>query len=225
LTCILLGPEFEREAAVIAALQEGSTPPNGNGISPWQLADTLQSLKERFGWTQHQLGKVVGKSRDFVTGYLALSNIVPEVRQYLLDDPKGAALSTRHLRYIGRTPPRLQMKVVREIVAEGLSTKDLEQQGKRRSKKRVMFKMRMPRPAEAASSAEPRKEWRKVLRQLGTALRRLDRLEKRKRRQAEEAIRGAQLQLRQIKAEAKEKRALLEKELRRTKRKVERIGL
>lgn len=225
LTCILLGPEFKREAAVIAAIQEGSAPPNGNHIGPWQMADTLQSLKDRFGWTQLQLGKVVGKSRDFVTGYLALCNVVPEVRQFLLDDPKGAALSTRHLRFIGRTAPRFQMKVVREILAEGLSTKDLEQRGKRRSKKRVMLKMRMPRPAEAASSAEPRKEWRKVLRQLGTALRRLDLLEKRKRQQAEEAIRAAQHQLRQIKAEAKEKRALLEKQLRRSKRKVERMGL
>ena len=225
MTCILLSPEFKREAAVIAALQGGSTASNGDGISPWALADMLHSLKGRFGWTQHQLGKVVGKSRDFVTGYLALSNVLPEVRQYLLGDPKGAALSSRHLRFLGRTAPRLQMKVAREIVAEGLSTKELELRKKRRSKKRVLFKVRVPPPAHAASTADSRKEWRKVLRQLGTELRRLERSEKSKRQRAEKAIRSAQLELRQIKSEAKEKRALLKKELHRTKRRVERIGL
>src|SRR5574341_542914 len=91
----VLGRECRPEVAVLERLLRGV-------YEPFELADTLRRLQDARGWTQAQLGLVIGRSRDFVANILAVNEIRPEVRRYLRGQRRGRALTARHLRYVAR---------------------------------------------------------------------------------------------------------------------------
>ena len=214
---LLLDASFAAELAVIARLQAGQH-------DPWQLAETLQRLKERCGWTQAQVGVAIGRNRDFVAGLLAILDISPEARAFLTERRKGPPLSARHLRYLGRAPSSRQLALAREIVEQGLSTKVLEQRFRRGTAPRTYIKVRELRTPGHARGPRTTLEWRRYYRKLRTALRRVEEQETLGLRRSADQIAQARQRESQIRREARARRQALGRELRRATRQLTRRG-
>jgi ParB/RepB/Spo0J family partition protein len=217
---IVLPDAFPAEIRTIERLQEGH-------YDPFSLADTLLRLKAACDWTQTQLGHAIGKNRDFVANILAIAQIAPGVRKYILDNQNGNRLTARHLRYIARTPPQAQQTLAEEIVAERLSTKALERQkssaGLEQSQPEFI-RVRALRQAGTPQAPDNLKEWRRYCRQLATDLRRLERQEQRESRRALDLLAMARLRRRLVKREASRKRRALARELQHARRRLEQGG-
>lgn len=217
---IVLGREFAREVAVIERLQQDE-------FDPFELAETLERLKTHCDWTQAHLGQVIGKTRDFVANILAINDILPEVRRYVLEHAGNHPLTARHLRYIAREAPENQPAAARRIIASRLSTKALEQEKRvhaLREPEREIFRVRQLRRMQTENPPRTAKEWRRYARQLATDLRRIDRREGVEQRRAVEQLRQAQVRKRQVRHEAAAKRRLLQQELRIAHRQLQRVA-
>lgn len=213
IAAVILDRSFSAELDVIERLQ-------ANDYDPWELAHTLGTLQERCAWTQAQLGAAIGRNRDYVTGLLAIRDIAPPVRAYL--ESEGARLSARHLRYIGRATPGRQMKVARDIVMQGLSTKLLEQRQRKPGGKQEFIKVRDLKELKLTRGPRTTVEWRRYYRKLRTDLRRVDEQESKALRRSSDAIEQARQRQRQIRREARVKRQMLDRELRRATKQLER---
>jgi len=220
LDCIVVGPECDKELRVIERLHQ-------NHAEPWDLADALQSLKKRFGWTQAQLGLAVGRTRDFVANLLSITQIVPEVRRLIRHHDQGEELSARHLRYVARAPRGEQMRVAQRILEQTLSTKALERERRvttLRAQDSNLIKVRALRPSGSGLAPRNSKEWRRYHRQLVTDLRRIDRQESLALRRAQSWLSEAKQRLRLIRAEANRKRRALGRELQSVRKQLLRVG-
>lgn len=220
IAAIVLPAALQAEIGTIERLQAGQ-------IDPFALADTLQRLKTACAWTQTHLGHAIGKNRDFVANILAITQIDPAVRKYIVENSNGNSLTARHLRYIARTPPAGQLALAEEIIKDGRSTKNLERQKHSESlrKPRPEFiRVRDLRRAGTPQAPETPKEWRRYYRQLTTDLRRLDRQEQRESRRALDLLDTARLRRRQVKHEASRKRRALARELKQARRHLEQGG-
>ncbi len=216
LDAIVLDPSFAAELAVIERLQTDE-------YDPWELADTLAGLQQRCGWTQAQTGMAIGRTRDFVAGVLAITQILPAVRTWLQrqDTPP---LSARHLRYIGRQLPSRQQAAAEQMVAEGLSAKAVEGRFRQGRQARPLIRIRELRPRGTPRSPKSVQEWRRYYRQITTDLRRVEEQEAAEVKRANEAIREARERQRLFKREARSKRQALQRELRRATRQLQRRG-
>lgn len=217
---IVLPGTFAAEIRTIERLQEGH-------FDPFFLADTLVRLKTACDWTQAQLGHAIGKNRDFVANILAIGQIDPAVRKYVLENQNGNRLTARHLRYIARTEGDGQMALAREIVAARLSTKALERQKASTpldASQPEFIRVRALRQPGTAQAPENAKEWRRYYRQLATDLRRLDAQEQRESRRALDLLAMARLRRRLVKREASRKRRALSRELQQARRQLEQGG-
>lgn len=218
--CIVVGEESRSDLAVVERLQR-------NDFDPWELADTLDRLKRRYGWTQEQVGMAIGKTRDYVANILAITQIAPDVRAALLRDPQARALSTRHLRYVARSNPANQLRVAQRILEQTLSTKELERE------KRLtvpggehygLIRVRELRRPGSPNYPRVAKEWRRYHRQLVTDLHRIERQEAVEQRRAQARAIAAKQRLRATRTEATQRRKELSRELRIVKRRMARIG-
>ncbi|MCH7479717.1 MAG: ParB N-terminal domain-containing protein [SAR324 cluster bacterium] len=219
-TCLVLKNSLKREIAVIEALHRGEA-------DPWELADALQKLKDQRDWTQAQLGIAVGRTRDFVANILAIVQIAPETRRFIIAHRKGRELSARHLRYVARAARSEQLQIAQHILANKLSTTELEREKRGTTAKIPEYRFIMVRERRRPGSPlYPRspKDWRRYFRQLATDLRRVDRLETQEIRRSRKQISEAKLRQRIIKREAKKKRTELGRELRLTVKHLERMG-
>jgi len=50
-------------------------------LTPWEEADGLSALCERFGYTHEEVARKVGKSRSTVTEALSIASLPPEIRE------------------------------------------------------------------------------------------------------------------------------------------------
>ncbi len=220
LDALILLSRFQSELQVIEGLQEGR-------YEPFTLADTLQRLKKQHDWTQAHLGFAIGKTRDFVANILAISQISPEVRRYVVETANGHPLTARHLRYVARAPEGEQLAMAKQIIGSQLSTKSLERRMLSDSQHRPrpeFIRVRALRRTGTPQAPRTAKDWRKYYRQLNTDLRRVDRQEQREIRRASELLTEARQRRRLIKHEANRKRNALSRELRQARRRVERGG-
>jgi len=217
LDALVLDASFAAEVAVIERLQAGAG-------EPWELAETVQRLQERCGWTQAQVGMAIGRNRDFVAGLVAITGIAPEVRAYLSQHANGRRLSARHLRYLGRAPRARQLALAREILDEGISTKVLEQRRRRGPRARQFIKVRELRQPGRARGPTTTREWRRYYRKLRTDLRHVDEQEARELRRAADQIAQARQQQRLVRVQARAKRGTLTRELRRATRQLTKRG-
>jgi len=200
---LVLAPrrEYAAELRVIERLHGGTW-------EPFELADTLRALGTRCGLTQTHTGQAIGKSRDFVAGILAISNIQPEVRHWLGQNPQGKRLTVRHLRYVGRAAAAEQMAIAQRIISENLSTKQLETLNPQAfAPVRRGVRVREPLPARDQQAVPySEKYWRRFLRRTATDLRRLERQESRERTRLEMGIEAARQRLAALKTEARARR-------------------
>lgn len=218
---IVLPAQYPAELRVIERLQQGE-------YEPFALADTLERLKEQCDWTQAHLGYAIGKTRDFVANILAITQIDPTVRRYIVENSNGHAMTARHLRYVARASKDEQLAMARQIIGDRLSTKKLEQRKHSESLRRPaqeFIRVRDLRRAGTPQAPRTSKEWRRYFRQLTTDLRRVDRQEQRESRRAQDLLATARQRRNQIKREANRKRRVLARELRQARRHLDRSGL
>lgn len=105
----------ESEVAEIALIENMQR----KDLTPWEEADGLRALCERFGYTHEEVAKKVGKSRSTVTEALSIAAIPAEIREICRDSEIS---SKSLLLQIVRQPDDESMRSMAEqIGAEGLT--------------------------------------------------------------------------------------------------------
>ena len=111
-------------------------------LNPLEEALGLQQLIDRFGHTQEQVGKALGKSRSHIANLLRLLGLPDEAREML----REGKISAGHARaLLTATDP---VGLARAVVAEGLSVRETE----KRAKGPVVRKANSSRKASAADA-------------------------------------------------------------------------
>lgn len=92
-------------------------------LTPWEEADGLKALCERFNYTHEEVAHKVGKSRSTVTEALSIAGI-PEV---IREQCRRADIATKSLLLeIVRQPDELAMaQITGEIIARGMTREDV----------------------------------------------------------------------------------------------------
>src|SRR6266498_1904866 len=88
-------------------------------LTPWEEADGLRALCERFGYTHEDVARKVGKSRSTVTEALSIATMPEDIRQLCR---KAEITSKSLLLQIVRQPDDESMRTMAEqIASEGLT--------------------------------------------------------------------------------------------------------
>jgi len=98
-------------------------------LTPFEEADGLQALAERFGYTHEDIAKRIGKSRSSITEALSLATMPPEVRE---ECRRADIQSKSTLLEIGRQPTIEEMiDLAKKISSTGLTRDEarLERRG------------------------------------------------------------------------------------------------
>ena len=105
----------ERTVAEIALIENLQR----KDLTPWEEADGLLALCERFGYTHEDVARRVGKSRSTVTEALSIAALPQEIRE----ECRRADINTKStLLQIVRQPDTPSMrKLVREVSEKGLT--------------------------------------------------------------------------------------------------------
>jgi ParB family chromosome partitioning protein len=91
-------------------------------LTPWEEADGLRALCERFGYTHEEVARKVGKSRSTVTEALSISTLPEEIRERC----RRADISAKTLLLeIVRQPDEESMRrITEEIALRGMTRDD-----------------------------------------------------------------------------------------------------
>jgi len=98
-------------------------------LTPFEEADGLQALAERFGYTHEDIAKRIGKSRSSISEALSLATMPPEVRE---ECRRAEIRSKTTLLEIGRQPTVEEMiELAKKISSTGLTRDEarLERKG------------------------------------------------------------------------------------------------
>ena len=92
-------------------------------LTPWEEADGLAALCQRFGYTHEDVARKIGKSRSTVTEALALATIPEEIRE----ECRRADISGKStLLQVVRQPDEASMRqLIKDIAGKGLKRDDL----------------------------------------------------------------------------------------------------
>jgi len=90
-------------------------------LTPFEEADGVQSLGERFGLTHEEISKKVGKSRSSITEVLSLRSIPDEIKALCIE--KGV-LSKSQLLQVARQPNEARMRDVVRRFAQGMINRE-----------------------------------------------------------------------------------------------------
>src|SRR5256886_11569632 len=90
-------------------------------LTPWEEADGLRALCERFGYTHEDVARKVGKSRSTVTEALSIASIPEPIRKICR---KADIASKSILLQIVRQPDDESMRAMAEQIAEQGLTRD-----------------------------------------------------------------------------------------------------
>ena len=114
-------------------------------LSPLEEAAAYQQLVEQFGHTQEEVARRVGKSRSSVANTVRLLHLPPSIQRLLAD----GQITAGHARALLGTPDRaFQESLARQIVAEGLTVRAVEEQ--------VRIHQGESEPEPAAAEREPK---------------------------------------------------------------------
>src|SRR5436853_3767985 len=97
-------------------------------LTPWEEADGLRALCERFGYTHEEVARKVGKSRSTVTEALSVAAIPEEIRNICRD---SEITSKSLLLQIVRQPDDESMR----SMAEQIATEGLTRDGARKARR------------------------------------------------------------------------------------------
>lgn len=90
-------------------------------LTPFEEADGLQALAERFGYTHEEIAKKIGKSRTSITEALSLASIPPDIREECRRADIG---SKSMLLQVVRQPSLDEMRQFVGKIKEGGLTRD-----------------------------------------------------------------------------------------------------
>ena len=92
-------------------------------LTPWEEADGLAALCQRFGYTHEDVARKIGKSRSTVTEALALASIPEEIREECRRADIGGKST---LLQVVRQPDEASMRqLIKDIAGKGLKRDDL----------------------------------------------------------------------------------------------------
>lgn len=89
-------------------------------LSAIEEAKGLNKLLSEYGHTQENLGKIIGKSRVYITNTLRLLNLPEKVQKFILE----GKLSAGHARSLIGLPNAVEL--AEKIISEGLSVRETE---------------------------------------------------------------------------------------------------
>ncbi len=119
----------DREASELALIENLQR----EDLNPVEEAVAFREMMERFGYTQEKLAERIGKSRSYVANALRLLNLCSEVLS-MVEKGELTAGHARSILGVARDETE-QIKMAQHIVRFGLSVRDIEVTGKRRSRK------------------------------------------------------------------------------------------
>ena len=133
-------------------------------LNPIEEAQAYKRLIENVGLTQEALATRVGRDRSYITNYLRLLKLPPDLQQLVVE----GRLSTGHARTIvGLSHADVQRRLARQVIEDGLSVRATEI---------LVQKASADRPARAPRISQPvdpniRAAETKLRRALGTQVR------------------------------------------------------
>jgi len=128
--------EMEEPQAWEAALTENLQREN---LNPIEEAAAYREMLERYGYTQEELARKIGKSRAHVANTVRLLNLPEEVRELV----KTGEITAGHARAILAVKDgEQQLALARKIIQQGMTVRDTEDAGTKERKGR--------KPAEKA---------------------------------------------------------------------------
>jgi ParB family transcriptional regulator, chromosome partitioning protein len=97
-------------------------------LTPWEEADGLRALTERFGYTHEEVARKVGKSRSTITEALSIATLSESIR----DRCRRADITSKSLLLqIVRQPTEEAMeRMANEIIQRGLTRDDARQESR-----------------------------------------------------------------------------------------------
>lgn len=136
--------EVKDEALLVLALVENL---QREALSPMEEAEGYRTLGEKFGLTQEEIARSVGKDRSTIANFLRLLKLPPSVRRLL----EEGHLTQGHARaLLGVDDPVRAADLARLAVKEGWSVRDVEQRVRRDEGGR-----KRPRSTGAPRSRDP----------------------------------------------------------------------
>ena len=123
-------------------------------LTPWEEADGLAALCQRFGYTHEDVARKIGKSRSTVTEALALATIPEEIRE----ECRRADINGKStLLQVVRQPDEASMRqLIKDIAGKGLKREDLRAAARR---PRLSRESDGEGVAAAVASSEPLKSY------------------------------------------------------------------
>ncbi len=92
-------------------------------LNPIEEAEAVGEMASRFGFTQEEIAKSVGKSRPYITNLLRLLKLPEGIRKYIMEDK----ITAGHGRGIlGLKDEEQQIKLAERVIKEDLSVRDVE---------------------------------------------------------------------------------------------------
>ncbi|MGB9904152.1 MAG: ParB/RepB/Spo0J family partition protein [Desulfotomaculales bacterium] len=111
---------YSEQAATTASLIENIQREN---LNPLEEAEAYQVLMKRFGMTQEEISRRVGKSRPFISNMLRLLNLPPDIKEMV----REGLLTAGHARALLILEGEEEQKnLAQEIVRKGLSVRETE---------------------------------------------------------------------------------------------------
>jgi ParB family chromosome partitioning protein len=116
--------EVEDDALLVLALVENL---QREELNPIEEAEGYRTLADRFGFTQEEIAKAVGKERSTVTNLLRLLKLAPSIRRLV----ESNDLSMGHARaLLSIDDPVRAADLARAAVKEGWSVREMERRAR-----------------------------------------------------------------------------------------------
>ncbi|MGH9966294.1 MAG: ParB/RepB/Spo0J family partition protein [Pyrinomonadaceae bacterium] len=135
-------------------------------LNPIEEAHAYKKLIDKMGLTQESLADRIGRDRSYITNYLRLLRLPPDI-QRLIEEAK---LSSGHARtLLGATDIDVQRRIARRIIERGLSVRETERLVRALEENRASSRVRSGK----VRTTDPniRAAETKLRRQLGTQVR------------------------------------------------------
>lgn len=112
--------EFTDEQNMLVAIIENM---QREDLNPVEEAEGINQMVKKYGLTQEEVSKSLGKSRPYITNSLRLLRLPSSVQEYLTE----GVLTTGHVRtLITINDEDIQLEICKKIKEEGLSVRETE---------------------------------------------------------------------------------------------------
>lgn len=128
----LIRDDLDEDEAFILGLIENL---QRESLSPIETAAGLKRLGETFELTHDQIGERIGKSREYVSNYLRLLNLEPQVATLVNE----GHILLGHAKVLAALPPTDQLRFADEVIRHKLTVRQLERRVSQHRHPKAMF--------------------------------------------------------------------------------------